>query len=520
MDVQPFVYQDYMKLLHDDDYVALYDYYSQETMMGILGVARQENPHSNFIRWLMDMNGEHGYGSLPMRNFLNTVCLVNDEVYEGNSCQNYTDKNNFFSHDNAVIMNEIKYGRYEIIKQSIANEMVLKGQRRADIFAAVKLKFQRFNEPDDIRVLLVIIENKIHSQEHNKQTISYVEDVKTLKVIESIAEKTGFDRGELENSIRLYVYLNAFSNKEIKRKAIEKMNGEFKQFAASSDFITVNYQYLLDGVIEPISHIPTIATTVQRMTDYIRCLGQAKITSMDAEITKGGKTRSTVDNEYLIMAVSSHERKLATQMWEKHHSVILPIIESIFNEVKYNKFLLRDSERDFWISMANLYRFLEIDALQDIVKNSNKCPKFKFNGVEYESRKKRNIGVLARDILCDFLQGHSQKYDVISIRKELQEKLKSNWLREVILLDREIEKIENDYSGYIKTCDSKFKYHTENIEDFKGSFFSDKDMAITLKDGSCAYVAKYWSTDGIERLLKLLDSRYSTSYNKKVERIS
>ena len=78
----PFDYNSYMNLLHDDDYIELYDYYSKETMMGILGVARQENPHSSFLRWLLDMNGEHGYGSIPMRKFLSMICLMNDVVYD------------------------------------------------------------------------------------------------------------------------------------------------------------------------------------------------------------------------------------------------------------------------------------------------------------------------------------------------------------------------------------------------------------------------------------------------------
>ena len=64
------VYKDYLDLVQDENYTSLYYYYSQETVMDILGVARQENPHSSFLRWLLDMKGEHSLGSLPVRKLL------------------------------------------------------------------------------------------------------------------------------------------------------------------------------------------------------------------------------------------------------------------------------------------------------------------------------------------------------------------------------------------------------------------------------------------------------------------
>ena len=65
-----FKYKQYLEILRDEEYIKLYDYYSKETIMWILGVARQENPHSGFIRWLLDMNGGHGYGTLPMKKLM------------------------------------------------------------------------------------------------------------------------------------------------------------------------------------------------------------------------------------------------------------------------------------------------------------------------------------------------------------------------------------------------------------------------------------------------------------------
>ena len=57
----------------------------------------------------------------------------------------------------------------------VANEVVLSKQRRADIIAVVKLKLQNEVKTKKYIKLLILIENKIGSTEHSKQTKEYVE---------------------------------------------------------------------------------------------------------------------------------------------------------------------------------------------------------------------------------------------------------------------------------------------------------------------------------------------------------
>ena len=522
MNTNSFDYQSYMNLLQNDDYIALYDYYSKETMLGILGVARQENPHSSFLRWLLDVNGEYGFGSMPIRKLLNTICLMNEKIYKGTAGEHCKDiQHNFFAKGNTAVVNEIKYGRYEILNQTIANEVVLKRQRRADILGIIQLKFQRFSNGDNIRNLVVLIENKIHSSEHDSQTTAYVADMISPDAVSKL-EIDWIDTKDSKNNVNLYVFLNAFSTSEIETKWKEKQVDKMEPFAESKDFITLNYQYLLDGVIEPLAKMSSNKTTRWRMMDYIRCLGPAKITSMDSS------DRTSTDDNFLIMAVSNHERSLAEKLWNKHQDVILSVIESL-DKANYKKFLLRESEFDFWMSMANLYCFLDIDKVKPLVEKYKKRPKFLFNNNEYEAWKKRNIGMLARDIICDFLQYQKEQGNdcvtiVSNLRNEILESLNSNWLREVILLDYEVTEIEKDYNSYknkyISKYQSKNQHLSESVEDFKGAFFSNKDQAIDLGDGQLVYVAKYWSADGISELIKILDHKYDMSYGKQVEKIA
>ena len=597
-------YKDYLDCLKDEEYIALYNYYSKETMMEILGVSRQENPHSSFLRWLLDSSSDHGCGTMPMRKFLETVCLFKEKVYEvESSLDNYRNKlwqseDNFLRKETEI--EEIKYGRYEIINQAIAKEVVLEDQRRADIFGIFKIKMPALHDNNDkgIRYLVLMIENKVYSTEnyvsktdpsdHKKitcaQTELYVEDLKETvnlkETIESLNIDWADERTE-KNTIKLFVFLNAFPTSVIKnvlsKIAENKTDSKKGPFAKSNEFITLNYQYLLDGVIEPISNIISDAVVKQKIKDYIRCLGQAKITS----IGKQSKKRNKGDNEkYLIMALSKHEKRIAISLWTKYYKVINPILESIFGKETDKRFLIGERDRDLWISLANLYRLIEkkdfgislneedgnynkervnyLNNLKVVVEKANNVNNsrkhiFTFNGNRYESYKTKSIGMLCRDIIADFIneqekqQGDIDEKWIENLRTQMQ-KWHENWLREVILFDDEVETIQNNYDSYVTK--SKSKYKTEDIKVFADHYFSymnvylkknkeipedflyEKELnedecqnkydfecphlEIKLKNGHKIYVAKFWTAASVEKLKSLLDKDYGCDYKNRV----
>ena len=616
---ESFDYKQYLDLLRDEEYTELYDYYSKETMLGILGVSRQENPHSSFLRWLLDMNGKHGYGNMPMRKFLESVCLFYDKVYYDEDNEGYREyaddrlwqkDDNLLGRKNIDILEEIRYGRYEIMNQSIANEVVLKNQRRADIFAIIQLKFQRTidkavtknnagnDEKNNVRNLIVLIENKVNSKEGKGkkedngkgQTKQYAEDLSSEAVIKDVVKhmqehmSVKWMQDQIDdisrNSLKLYVFLNAFQTSDIKeawKKQVKSKDSKQEKtdcFAKSEEFITINYQYLLDGMIEPLRRLSSDDIVKHRMQDYIRCLGQSKITSI------GEQTAQKDDGEYLIMAVYEREKKIAISLWQKYYKVIYLILESLFFD-ESGEFLLNENDRDFWISLSNLYRSIELknstsnieindnvlvgecreqwDELKKLVKNANKASrkhKFTFNEKEYESYTNRSIGLLCRDIIADFVKKLENK-NVENVRDkivELREKVQGwnlNWLREVILFDYEVEAIQK--GSYIPDP-KKVKYRTKNINEFSECFFSYMDvlrkkerkaelepyskayneedliqkyldyqeLEIKLENGDKVYVAKFWGSDDLCRLIKHIDNyeeykKYGFNYKSAVK---
>ena len=75
-------YKKYLDFINCEEYVKLYEYYQKSTFMDVLGVARQENPHSSFWRGLIDDKKNQGLGKVPLRKLIETVCFAYRKLYE------------------------------------------------------------------------------------------------------------------------------------------------------------------------------------------------------------------------------------------------------------------------------------------------------------------------------------------------------------------------------------------------------------------------------------------------------
>ena len=81
-------YKKYLDLTNSKEYIELYNYYQKSTFMDILGVSRQENPHSSFWRWLLDSSSNHEIGDFPLRKFIETVCFTYVKLYSSKGLEN------------------------------------------------------------------------------------------------------------------------------------------------------------------------------------------------------------------------------------------------------------------------------------------------------------------------------------------------------------------------------------------------------------------------------------------------
>ena len=60
-------FKEYLDLTKEPAYLQLHQYYTSATLFDALGVARQENPHSSFIRWMLDPAQSHQLEDIPFR---------------------------------------------------------------------------------------------------------------------------------------------------------------------------------------------------------------------------------------------------------------------------------------------------------------------------------------------------------------------------------------------------------------------------------------------------------------------
>lgn len=175
----------------------------QQNFFNILGVERQELVHSKFISWLLNSNSSHGLGTKPLENFLNLlykaihkkVNTPNKDIYH-TLLKKLSNKSNKIS--NVEVTNETD-------KIDITIKFIING--------------------DDKTPIKILIENKVGARETQSQTKKYYDENNSRNVI--------------------FVYLTPLPSVQLEQ--LNEPECECKQY------IQINYQQLLDDVIEPAS---------------------------------------------------------------------------------------------------------------------------------------------------------------------------------------------------------------------------------------------------------------------------
>lgn len=282
---------DIIKFKNDPDFQKLENFYYSKSFSEILGVSRREMSHSGFISWLLDSSESHNLGQYSIKKFLDILLKHSYEVQK----LKHKDLFNAFATDDFLIQNLI-----------IRPEYSIKAVGRLDIYVELNLLIS-----DVAKKVIVVIENKVESKENNDQTNNYYNH---------------FCQLESDTTIVLYVYLSAISTLEL----IELTEPECN----CKHFIHINYQSLVDYLLEPALNQNISAKTKNIITEYLQSLSQP---SIDDE-TEGHK-------QGLIMALGNEERKLLSNFWDKNQKLILSALYAISSDPEQDK-ETRDSISD------------------------------------------------------------------------------------------------------------------------------------------------------------------------------
>lgn len=212
---------------NDENFQRVKQYYERTTIFNVLKIERNENRHSAFICWLLDIKGSHNLGEEPLRKFLRSV---SDGV------------------NNPIVRNHLVVGNYKIEDYDICTEQQAESDGksgRIDIYIRFTMAW------DNERVFVqVLIENKIYTAEHDNQTETY----------RKWAEKQKRD-GCMDSQI-----IGVF----ISPDEVVHCDGDCDGFK----YEKLTYEDLLNDVIEPMSGVEMATEARQVISDYIVNLGQ------------------------------------------------------------------------------------------------------------------------------------------------------------------------------------------------------------------------------------------------------
>ncbi|QDK99006.1 hypothetical protein FM020_14370 [Acinetobacter tandoii] len=267
-----------IKFKNDPSFLELENFYYSKSFSEILGVSRREISHSNFLAWLLNHTENHGLGDFPIKKLLDIILI--------------SDRNNLRT-KHSILYNTFITENYNIEKTIVKSEYSIENAGRLDIYLDLRILIN-----DEQQNLKIIIENKVESKENNDQTNNYFRY---------------FNSNKKKNEIIIYVYLTPISTLEL----IELNEPECN----CKEFIQINYQSLVDYLIEPALKQNISNQTKNILMEYLKSLSQPAIDS-----------ETDMHKQELIMALGNEERKLLSIFWQKHQKLILASLYAISSD--------------------------------------------------------------------------------------------------------------------------------------------------------------------------------------------
>lgn len=398
-----------IKFKNDPDFQKLENFYYSKSFSEILGVSRREISHSGFLAWLLGNLESHNLGEFPIKKFLDIILKFSNDKLKTKHSDLF---NSFVTED------------YLIERLFIKSEYAIKNVGRLDIY--IELTLLIAGKTKNIKL---VIENKVESRENNDQTNSYF---------------NFFNPTENDDNIVIYVYLTPISTLEL----IELTEAECN----CKEFIQINYQSIVDYLIEPALNQNISIRTQNILTEYLKSLSQP---SIDEE-ADGHK-------QELIMALGNEERKLLSSFWEKNQKLILASLYAISSDPEQEKDT-RDNIR------------AALDSLSSDKDRSTY--NIKYNGVVFKRNfKKSDIGLQTINLLSS---------------KGLIDHNIINYLKEDKSCSFLLLKKKEDFT------ETEIKYRK----------YKTNDAPELIYNGEEFYVARNWGIGNIHKLINKFTAKF------------
>lgn len=256
-------------------------YYTEKTLPEILGVSRKETSHSKFLAWIFNPYESHGLQDFGVRRLLEIVIT-----------------NRFWStvnNQNQNLFDNIITGNFEVYKSRVHTEYAIK-KPVGSIDLLIELELEISTEPNRFKTRIVI-ENKVLSKEGPEQTNRYWSYFNHLN-------------DEYKN---IFVYLTPISHLDLAELSEPE--------CSNKNFIQINYQNLVDSLLEPALEQSIDSTTRVFIEQYIQTLSQPTLDAVNTQYEKG-----------IIMAIGKNESALLKKFWDNNQNIILAALSSYISD--------------------------------------------------------------------------------------------------------------------------------------------------------------------------------------------
>ena len=296
----------------DESINDLKKYYATPTMWEIIKQSRRETSHSQFLAWFLgnkDFNANPNTG--PIKKLVVLLLKWSNKQKKAYFDQQLADC--IYSQDFYINSYNVE-AEYPVIVGPINGVGPAYGNGDIDILITASIKIN-----NQERVLHIVIENKLGSPETTK---CFDKNGKLLKSPnKNNTETTLFQTeayhqyfiDEYKDDINLFVYLKPTDC---------SLDDILEAECMDKDYIQINYQELLDNIIQPVYEQKDISDeNAYRLKDYIKTLG------------KPSENEDNIKNKRItIMAMERNERELLLKFYENNEDLIRAAINALGDE--------------------------------------------------------------------------------------------------------------------------------------------------------------------------------------------
>ena len=456
---------------NDPDFIKLRDRYATKSFLEIMSTDRSETRHSSFLAWLLEGK------DFPVKEQDHPIIHLLDILIRRESEQSSTEQSTqkLVPDDikNMVLSRNIKSIQIsEVSTEKLIRDLSsIQSIDRLDIYIHCTIESKNGQSKE----IKFIIENKVGSKENGAKTGSekkqdkkvecdqYYDKTQTQRYYYALLNDNENKNARNEESTKIFIYLTPISNADL--SDFDNLGEDQK--SKDGHFININYQDILDNIIEPLLSSEDISTRIHTLLEeYVLSLSlPALIENENEQNIKGS----------IIMATRQEDIENIENIIKKNNYLLLiknALKETISKSKKTNAALLQsfgETYRKLFTAILRVYietgdkQGDELDELQDLYYQLLGTPKdnTKFS-ITYKNNPNDNINtkgkrVFAIAMLKAYINYYQNIISPTDICKELHIKYFPNDTQQnkqyklyIVLLNNWYEKKEGEKYWYKK----------------------------------------------------------------------